>query len=143
MGLDTKWASTQVRRRWAWKTPRLSREAHGLLVFSPAVRGWLGPLISIASSAVRTPHASRHQRQHHCISHQDEDGGVKVTVSLCVSPRTPREATQDCLPGRCVPASRSPVRAPRRASHATVAEASEPPTPLYSTLLHSTCICTL
>lgn len=144
MGLNTKWARPQVRRRWALKTPSYPVRPMGFSSSSPPLGAGASSPSSELTPHGRTPHAARrtHQRQRHCISRQDEDGGVKGP-SLRVSPHATRghAGLLTRVSGRCVPASRSLVRAPRRASHATVAEASEqPPAPLYSTLLHSTCI---
>jgi hypothetical protein len=137
-----------VRRRWAWKTPRLSSEAHGLLRLLPRRERRLGPLplVSIASSAVRTPHASRHQRQHHWTLHQPSAGrgrrdqGQGLSLSACLPARhaSPRKIA---YPGdACPPPDPAFERRGAQATRRLLRQANPllHSTPLYSTLLYST-----
>ena len=69
--------------------------------------------------------------QHHCIR---TDGGGGGGLSLSPPRLLARHASSRKMLSRerrVQSASRSTTRAPRRASHATVAEASGPPTPLH------------
>jgi hypothetical protein len=118
MGLDTKWARPQVRRRWAWKTPKLSIEAHGLLVFSPAVRGWWG-LVSVQRAHGLTPHASASASLHQPSGVQDEDGGGQGSLSVCLPARHARPR-KIAYPGdACAQATRRLLRQANPLLHST------------------------
>ena len=133
MGLDTKSARPQVRRRWAWKRPRLSIEAHGLLVFSPAVRCW--GLVSVQRAHGLTPHASVSASLHQPSGVQDEDGGGQGSLSVCLPARHARPR-KIAYPGDACPPPDPPFE--RRGAQATRRLLRQATPLLHSIPLYST-----